>query len=174
LILATALGHEIPARLARALLPILVNCAPEGPDKEKAKWLYDARRRFYDEGCEIGIVDFVHMLGIQCDKDPTGTRNLLADLRRDNHIAGLGTKEASHFLRGLGFSHNQLAILDRVILRELVSFGVIKNLPRNLTRSTYLAIEDRVRNWANNAVGIPLDGLDWLLWRMGRGSGHAC
>ncbi len=150
-------------------------------NKEKARWLHKARQRFCDDGCEIGIVDFVHMLGIQCGKDPIRWRNLLADPSRDNHILGLGMKEASHFLRGLGFSHNQLAILDSVVLGQLECFGVVeiekkpgRKKREGLTKKTYLAIEGKVKDWADNVVSIPLDGLDWLLWKLGRGNGHAC
>src|SRR4030043_913659 len=127
----------------------LKNCGYKSPNnKEKAKWLYDARRRFYDEGCGIGIVDFVHMLGVLCGKDPIGTRNLLADSRRDNHISGLGMKGASHFLRGLGVSHDQLAILDTHIMGWLEKFRVVEDLPRNAkgkiknpTKKQYLCYE---------------------------------
>lgn len=141
----------------------------------RAAWLYGARQRHYDEGCEIGIVDFVrHMLSVLCDKDPRKARNLLADPNREDHISGLGMKEASHFLRGLGLSHNQLAILDSVVLGQLECFGVIEKKPRSLTKKTYLVIESQVKDWADNVLGIPLDGLDWLLWKMGRGNGHAC
>jgi thermostable 8-oxoguanine DNA glycosylase len=131
-------------------------------------WLHSARRRFYDTGCEMDILDLVRVLGIKCENDPITMRNLLADASRDNHILGLGMKEASHFLRGLGFSHNRLAILDRVVIGRLVFYGVIEEKPKRLGRSTYLAIEREAIGWANDVVGIPIDGLDWLLWEMGR------
>jgi thermostable 8-oxoguanine DNA glycosylase len=138
-------------------------------NKNKAQWILKARELLYDKGSEIGIVYFVHMLDLQCDEDPLKVRNLLADTTTDNHISGLGMKEASHFLRGLGFSHNKLAILDSVVLRQLVYIGVINNSPNNPTKNTYLSIENEVKGWwAENTICIPLDGVDWLLWRMGR------
>jgi thermostable 8-oxoguanine DNA glycosylase len=143
-------------------------------NKKKAEWIFKARQLLYDKGSEIGIVDFVHLLGFKCGEDSLKLRNLLADTTRDNHISGLGMKEASHFLRGLGFSHNKLAILDSVVLRKLVYLGVINNSPNNLPRNTYLAIENRVKDWADNIICIPLDGLDWLLWRIGRNDSKKC
>lgn len=138
----------------------------------RAAYLYEAQQRFYDKGSErheMGIVELVRKLST---KTPQHARNML--IRGGSYyIPGLGKKQASHFLRGLGLSCNQLAILDRVILRELVYFGVIKEKPKALNRA-YLAIEAKVKDWADNIVGIPLDGLDWLLWKMGRGNGHAC
>lgn len=145
-------------------------------NKRKAEWLYEARRRFYDKKCEIGIVDLVSMLSAACGNNPFRTRNLLAERSRDNHISGLGMKEASHFLRGLGFSHNQLAILDKRILGELVCFHVIEKKPERLalTRKEYLVIERAAKDWAEAKIRIPLDGLDWLLWKMGRTGEHSC
>jgi thermostable 8-oxoguanine DNA glycosylase len=153
----------------------LKNCGYRSPNnKKKAEWLYEARRRFYDKKCEIGIVDLVSMLGAACGNNPFRTRNLLAERSRDNHISGLGMKEASHFLRGLGFSHNQLAILDNRILGELVCFHVIEKKRERLTRKEYLVIERAVKDWAETEIPIPLDGLDWLLWKMGRTGEHSC
>lgn len=138
-------------------------------NKRKAEWLYEVRQRFYNKDCQMDIVNFVRMLGDKCAKDPCMERNRLAGL-----ISGLGMTHASHFLRGLGFSHNQLAILDSVVLGQLEYFGVIKEKPKDLPKKMYLDIERQVKDWADNILGIPLDGLDWLLWRIGRGSGHVC
>jgi N-glycosylase/DNA lyase len=46
------------------------------------------------------------------------------DIRRQikNDFVGIGMKEASHFLRNIGYKH--LAIIDRHILRNLVYCGV--------------------------------------------------
>ena len=76
-------------------------------------------------------------------------------------------KTASHFLRGLGFSHNQLAILDVHILDWLVRFGVIDEVPKYLSNKKYLEIERRMKDWQSKEVPhIPLDALGEVLWRM--------
>jgi N-glycosylase/DNA lyase len=82
------------------------------------------------------------------------------------NVKGLGYKEASHFLRNIG--HRNLAILDRHILKNLLRFGVIDVLPKNLTPKMYLEIENRFRLFAEK-VGIPVDELDLLFWSMETG-----
>ncbi len=77
------------------------------------------------------------------------------------NVKGLGWKEASHFLRNIG--HRDLAILDRHILRNLRRFRVIRTVPKTLTPSRYLAIEERFARFAAR-VGIPMDELDLLFW----------
>ncbi len=78
------------------------------------------------------------------------------------NVKGIGYKEASHFLRNIGLGEN-LAILDRHILKNLKSLGVIKVIPRSLTRKRYFEIENKMREFANK-TGIPISHLDLLLW----------
>lgn len=82
-------------------------------------------------------------------------------------VRGLGWKEASHFLRNIGY--RDLAILDRHILRNLVRAGVLRSLPKTLTPRRYLAIERKFRAYAG-AIGIPMDELDLLFWSMETGA----
>jgi N-glycosylase/DNA lyase len=82
------------------------------------------------------------------------------------NVKGLGYKEASHFLRNVGFSN--LAILDRHILKNLKKFGAIRSLPKTLTRKKYLRIEKQFLRFAH-AAGIPMDELDLLFWSMETG-----
>jgi len=77
------------------------------------------------------------------------------------NVKGLGYKEASHFLRNIGFKG--LAILDRHILRNLAEYGVIDEIPKTLTRKSYLEIEKKMKNFAKS-IEISLDELDLLLW----------
>ncbi|MBN2014270.1 MAG: N-glycosylase/DNA lyase [Candidatus Altiarchaeota archaeon] len=78
------------------------------------------------------------------------------------NVKGLGMKEASHFLRNTGLGDN-IAILDRHILKNLPPLGVIDRIPENLTRKRYLQIEEAMRDFSEK-VGIPMDELDLLLW----------
>jgi N-glycosylase/DNA lyase len=87
-------------------------------------------------------------------------------LRRDffaknKSIKGLGYKEASHFLRNIGFPG--YAILDKHILNSLREMGVISKRMRPTTRAGYLAIEQRLERFAEE-LGIDMDHLDLLLW----------
>jgi N-glycosylase/DNA lyase len=80
------------------------------------------------------------------------------------NIKGIGLKEASHFIRNIGFDYeNQLAILDRHILKNLKEFGVINEIPKTLTSKKYLEIENRMKKFAER-IDISLYELDLLLW----------
>ena len=81
------------------------------------------------------------------------------------NIKGIGYKEASHFLRNIGFGA-ELAILDIHILRSLVKLGVIDEMPKTLTPKRYLAIEEKVKLFADK-VKIPMARLDLVLWSAG-------
>ena len=78
------------------------------------------------------------------------------------NVKGLGYKEASHFLRNIGLGED-LAILDRHILRNLSLLGVVESVPSSLGRKTYMEIEQKMKIFSEE-VGIPLSHLDLLLW----------
>ncbi|MCL7385859.1 MAG: N-glycosylase/DNA lyase [Thaumarchaeota archaeon] len=77
------------------------------------------------------------------------------------NIKGLGYKEASHFLRNIGYEG--LAILDRHILRGMKEVGVIKEVPKNLTKRTYLELEKKFIQLAND-LGMRPEALDLVMW----------
>lgn len=86
------------------------------------------------------------------------------DLRKwlvDN-IKGYSYKEAGHFLRNIGLG-SQIAILDRHILKNLVIFGIIPEIPKTINSKTYLEIEDKFLKFSKE-IEIPPDHLDILLW----------
>ena len=78
------------------------------------------------------------------------------------NIKGLGYKEASHFLRNIGLGRN-LAILDVHILKNLKEFGIIKNVPKSITKNNYIKIENKVRDFSKT-IKIPMEELDLLFW----------
>ena len=78
------------------------------------------------------------------------------------HVKGIGYKEATHFLRNVGLNEG-LAILDRHILRNLKQLGIIRSLPKTLTKKYYLAIEKRFQKFSKE-IGIDIDELDLLFW----------
>lgn len=82
------------------------------------------------------------------------------------NVRGMGYKEASHFLRNIG--HRGLAILDRHILKNLVRYGVLRSLPKSLTRKRYFTIEEKLARFSER-LGIPMDELDLLFWSMETG-----
>ena len=83
------------------------------------------------------------------------------------NILGLGYKEATHFMRNIG-KNDGLAILDRHILRNLKRLGVIRSIPKSLSKKHYLNIERRFSEFASH-IGIPLDELDLVFWSMETG-----
>ena len=143
---------------------------------DKAERIIRARRKFYSEGdpqYQIGIETLVSDL--QKEPSPQKRRQVLV-----KEVFGFSWKTASHFLRGVNLSENQLAILDVRVLGELLNLpelglrasGLVrfdaKTNPKHPRKSEYMAIECRVKPWAER-IGIPLDALDLLLWRLGRG-----
>ena len=77
-------------------------------------------------------------------------------------VKGYGLKEASHFLRNIGRSNNEIAILDRHILRNLKESGMIET-EKIMGRKDYLEIEQKFLDFSTN-IGIPIDELDLLFW----------
>jgi len=81
------------------------------------------------------------------------------------NVKGLGYKEASHFLRNVGYM--DFAILDRHILRVMHDYGLIE-MPKSLSRKRYLEIEEVFRDLAVE-TGLSAGGLDLYIWYMRTG-----
>ena len=58
----------------------------------------------------------------------------------NNNIKGYGLKESSHFLRNIGFVED-IAILDRHILRNLKRFNVISEIPKSIPEKKYFQMK---------------------------------
>ncbi|MGL6024544.1 MAG: N-glycosylase/DNA lyase, partial [Cetobacterium sp.] len=78
------------------------------------------------------------------------------------NIRGMSYKEASHFLRNIGFG-DDLAILDRHILKNLVRLEVINEIPKTITPKLYKEIENKLREYCKE-VQIPMVNMDLILW----------
>lgn len=87
-------------------------------------------------------------------------------LARDKNIKGLGYKEASHFLRNIGYSG--YAILDKHVLNCLFELKLIDSPKPPNTRSRYLTVEETLKEFADR-VKIDLDEMDLVLWSMKTG-----
>lgn len=117
----------------------------------KASYIVRARERFFGRD---GLTLRGHLDALPSD---FAARTWLVQ-----EVDGLGWKEASHFLRNIGRG-DDLAILDRHILRNLARHQVIGRLPSALTARRYIRIEAEMRTFAGR-VGIPLPALDLLFW----------
>jgi N-glycosylase/DNA lyase len=119
----------------------------------KAKNLIRIRTSFYNKNSnEITLVTKLKNF-----QEPHKMREWLVE-----KIHGMGYKEASHFLRNIGYGES-LAILDRHILKNLIKCKVISEIPKSLTKNKYLEIEKKMKTFANE-INISLDSLDLLLW----------
>lgn len=118
---------------------------------KKADYILLARKQFMDDG-RLNIKDKVK--GFVNIED---ARDWLV-----NNIKGMGYKEASHFLRNIGLGE-ELAILDRHILKNLKLLGVIRDVPNHLSKKNYFEIEKRFEELAKR-INIPMSHLDLVLW----------
>jgi N-glycosylase/DNA lyase len=95
---------------------------------------------------------------IKSFKHPLDRRDFFA---RHKEIKGIGYKEASHFLRNIGFCG--YGILDKHILRCLYELRLIRSPKPPATREKYLHIENKLKRLAA-LLKIDFDELDLLLW----------
>lgn len=120
-------------------------------NERKASYIVEARDMFYKDG----------NLSLRPSLNGFDNCNVAREWLVKN-VKGLGYKEASHFLRNIGLGDN-LAILDRHVLKNLVILGVIDEIPKSLTKRKYLEIEENMRTFSRREE-IPMDHLDLLLW----------
>ena len=114
----------------------------------KSKYITNAREYF----TKHEKINIKHQLDQEKDK-----RNFLV-----KNIKGIGMKEASHFLRNIGIGEN-LAILDRHILRNLQKYNTIKEVPKTISNKKYIEIENKLIKFSKK-INIPPNHLDLLFW----------
>ncbi len=105
-----------------------------------------AARKFFKNGSKALDID-----------DSYKTRDWLV-----KNIKGLGYKEASHFLRNIGFGKD-MAIMDVHILKNLKRYKVINKIPTSFNKKRYLRLENKMRSFAKK-IKVPLQELDLLFW----------
>jgi Thermostable 8-oxoguanine DNA glycosylase len=125
---------------------------------ERAKYIVHSRD-FLKADCDLRIAD--RLAGFD---DDIARRDWLA---REKGIKGLGYKEASHFLRNIGYSG--YAILDKHVLRCLAELKIIDEPKPPNSRARYLTVETKLRQLTKK-VRIDFDELDLVLWSIKTGS----
>ena len=125
---------------------------------ERAKYIVHSRD-FLRADCDLRIAD--RLAGFD---DDIARRDWLA---REKGIKGLGYKEASHFLRNIGYSG--YAILDKHVLRCLAELKIIDEPKPPNSRARYLTVETKLRQLTKK-VRIDFDELDLVLWSIKTGS----
>lgn len=87
-------------------------------------------------------------------------------LVREKGIKGLGYKEASHYLRNIGYLG--YAILDKHVLNSLAELKIIDEPKPPNTRSMYLMVEQKLKDFTDS-IEIDFDEIDLVLWSMKTG-----
>lgn len=114
----------------------------------KAKYIVQARDKFPQ------VIDYVISLA---ERDQYSARDVLVD-----NMVGLGMKEASHFLRNIGYL--KLAIIDRHVLNFLVSLGCCGGrIGKAITRQLYLRLEGIILSVSSKVMVDP-GVLDLYIW----------
>lgn len=132
------------------------------PQKELAQFIRNNKHRFHNNKSKY-IVEARphHPINEKLSGDEFQNREWLVQ-----NIKGLGMKEASHFLRNTGTQN--LAILDRHILRVMHEHKLIDSIPKSITINTYLNIEDKFIKLAKKLNMSPAK-LDLFMWYMKTG-----
>ncbi len=118
----------------------------------KPSYIYHTREYLRDR-CDLRLRELLESF-----ERPDDRRDFFA---RNREIKGLGYKESSHFLRNIGF--RGYAILDKHIVNSLRELGVIGKTLTPATRTGYLAIEEKLKRFADE-IRIDMDHMDLLLW----------
>ena len=135
------MAEAMPAQISEELVGVRFNL-------RKGEYICLARNMFSSRSLRATLAEFA---------GPTAARVWLVE-----NVKGLGYKEASHFLRNIGLGED-LAILDRHILKNLALLGVIKEVPSSPTKKMYLEIERKMTAFSKESK-IPMGHLDLLLW----------
>jgi N-glycosylase/DNA lyase len=117
-----------------------------------------ASRDFLNEHCGMRLRD--KLTGFDCSLE---RRDWLV---KEKGIKGLGYKEASHYLRNIGF--RGYAILDKHVLNCLAELKIIDDPKPPNTRSKYLRTEEKLKQ-LTLMTEVDFDELDLVLWSMKTG-----
>ena len=128
--------------------------------KDHGYRLYDVKARYLR-----GIVKYRGRLKKWikpiADVNQKRAREVLAD-----EIYGIGMKEASHFLRNVGYF--DLAIVDKHVSRFVTASGLVSPF-KSLTKRKYLEIEAKLTELARR-YGMAVGVLDLFIWHVETGT----
>lgn len=128
--LQKTIGIEGFKRMSLEELEKVIASAGHRFPRQRAERIVKAREKF------DSILELLKNKG-----DGRVIRDLLSDSCSKYKVEGFGLKEASHFLRNIGFE--DVAIVDRHIFSYLKEKGLLSNY-RTLTRRIYLEAERRL------------------------------
>ena len=142
-----------------------ITLLPEQKSVEEIRRMLRSRTRFHNTKTDRLLTAYIIWPRIKSalkTKDKLELRDWVAET-----VPGYGLKEAGHFLRNIGHSRNQVAILDRHILRNLMHEKAISK-DKIKGNKDYKEIEKRALSFSKK-VGIPIDELDLLFWHKEHG-----
>lgn len=116
----------------------------------RARWLADAAGSIYGQNGSLSAF-------LLTTDDPFAARRHLA-----SSIRGLGPKQASLFLRNVGFS-DDLAVIDRHVLRYMTWVGLAVSDAPPSSMSRYERLEELLRHQASH-LELPLGVFDIAVW----------
>lgn len=125
--------------------------------RARSRYIVESRE-FLLEDCNLDLLS-----KLKAFNDHESRRDWLA---KTKGIKGLGYKEASHYLRNIGFKG--YGILDKHILKCLSELGLIEEPKPPTNRSRYLETEMKLRE-LSSLIDIDFDELDLVLWSMKTG-----
>lgn len=140
----------------------------EMPEKKLSDFIKSKKHRFHNNKAKFIVAarDFVDIkgmiLGWMHEGGMLGAREWLVE-----EVKGIGYKEASHFMRNVGFT--DVAILDRHIINLMIEYDIIKKTPINLGKKNYLTLEETFRELAVEA-NMSIAELDLYMWFMKGGA----
>jgi N-glycosylase/DNA lyase len=125
--------------------------------RNKTKYILRAWKRFESEGGG-GLKAVLLSRRLELE----GNRELRNWLREEMRGMGVGMKEASHFLRNVGYWEN-LAIIDRHVLKCLCELGVLSDAMPPKSDTYYREFEEHISEFSSE-IGLQMGELDLLLW----------
>ena len=125
----------------------------------RARYIRQAISQIYTQQRTINTI-------LSTAQSSSQTRRLLVEI-----ITGVGPKQASLFLRNVGYA-TDLAILDSHVIRYMGCVGLLSTHSRQPTSlSQYETIEEILKSYANG-LGFPLSDLDIAIWTVMREAGR--
>ncbi|MFH1770148.1 MAG: N-glycosylase/DNA lyase [archaeon] len=136
----------------------------EMSEKELSDYIRKKKHRFHNNKAKFIVLarEYVDIKGIVLGAMHDGGllegREWLVE-----NIKGMGYKEASHFLRNVGYK--DVAILDRHIINLMIENKVIKEKPKNLNKKNYFILEEKFKE-LSDSVKMSMAELDLYMWYM--------
>ncbi|MFA5084515.1 MAG: N-glycosylase/DNA lyase [Candidatus Paceibacterota bacterium] len=154
------------ARGGMKAIEALNNLIFTGSEKEISNALHKAGYRFWRKRANY-IIETRNTMKNQCNMK---LKALIEKKREDKealraffdeNAKGIGMKEASHFLRNIGFT--EYAILDKHIVNCLHEAKVFETNQKPKNKADYLQMEAIMKNYSRK-INVPMAELDLILW----------